>query len=227
MSNPKVIITGLTHSGSTYLINVFGALGIDIINNQGMVDWTEKHGRENGPFVRLAREIARAVSADHYTPPLDMKVDSSKIFDKSIRSNIKNYIDQKSFPEIVKFPNEGWNWLIDLFDPELVVVTFRSPTGWMNSMERWNIDAFEKETVPTIVPPVDKFNAYESIFGATIGSLEHHNIDYTIVHYPRSAEDPVYLYNSILPALEVLGNESSVEDVCSAYKNIVRKEWIA
>lgn len=225
MSKPKVIITGLTHSGSTYLTNIFSALGIDIINDQSMVDWTEKHGRENSPFVKHGRMIANQISSG-YNPPLDMKIDPSNIFDDDIRLEIKQSIDEHSFPQLVKFPNEGWNWLIDLFDPELVIVTFRSPLGWMDSMSRWNNDAYSKGAVPAIVPPIDKFNAYESIFGHTIASLEHHDIDYTVVHYPKSAEDPIYLFDKITKALEILENNSSVEDICSAYKSVVRTDWI-
>ena len=191
-----------------------------------MVDWTEKHGRENGPFVRYAREIASAISADHYTPPLDMKIDSLKIFDESIRSKIKSEIDQWEFPEIVKFPNEGWLWLIDLFDPELVIVTYRSPTGWMDSMERWDQDAFEKLSNHAKTSTIDKFDSYASIFGHTVASLEYHKIDYTIAHYPRSATEPTYLHDTIKPALDILGYDFSINDIYEANSMVVRKDWI-
>lgn len=226
MGNPKVIITGLTHSGSTFLIDIFKELGVDIGSENQWIEWSPKHGREFGPFVNICREIAMLVSPK-YNPPMDMKIDPNKIFHPVVNETIDQYIQGTDFPDVVKFPNEGWIWLLELFNPDHVIVTIRKPTGWLNSMNRWDENSLEVHGHShTLTHDIDKFESYASVLGHTFASLELNQIPYDTIEYPRSAMDALYLADIIIPIIQSMGYDIEYIDFFNIYDEVVKREWI-
>ena len=159
-SKPEIIITGLGHAGSTYLVNIFDKLNIDIGDEDEIHDDHNLQGREYRPAVNLHNQIADAISDFRHDPYIN-HFDPNKIFDSDIRSHFKTIIDQHNWPRLIKSPNSGWVWLIDLFEPKHVIVCYRNPMGWTDSMLRWN----RRRRPNEIATDIEIMEAHNNIFG--------------------------------------------------------------
>ena len=230
MNPPKVIVTGLGHAGSTYIMDIFDALGIDIgdgpMNDDpsGYPDKETRHGREWEQFLDICREMNAKMSQRHRFP-YETTMDYEKLFESGDVwiSYFIEKIDEIDFPAIVKYPDFGWGWLIDLFEPEYVIVCKRHPVDWIDSMQRWE-DRKGSKTRPT---KSEMLGTYTFQIGNVISSLEMLDIDYGFIDFPKSIESSLYLADVLKPALEVLGDKWNRDDIYNAYKNVVREDWIA
>lgn len=222
MSKPKIIITGLGHAGSTYLMRIFQTLDVDVGDSESIFDSHFFQGREWVPATELHKEMIKSVSC-YWRAPYELMMDPTKMFDPATRNHFKNKINDLDFPEIIKSPNNGWVWFIDLFQPKYVLVTYRNPQGWMDSMLRWN-----KRHRPFKIESAENMQAAHTRYvGNSISALEYHNIDYSVITYPDSAESAEYLVDRIRPALDVSGHKHITDnEIRDAFKEICKQEAI-
>jgi len=211
-------------------MDIFNALpGVDIgsgaMNDDpsGYPDEKTRHGREWEPFLAICREM-NSKMAQHYCFPYETAMDYEKLFELGDvwLSYFTEKIDQVDFPEVVKYPDFGWGWLIDLFEPEYVIVCNRHPVDWVNSMQRWE-DRKRSKTRPT---KSEMLTTYTFQIGNIISSLEMLHINYGFIDFPKSTEDHLYLADALKPAFEVLGGKWSRDDVYNAHRDVFREDWI-
>lgn len=216
-SKPEIIITGLGHAGSTYLVNIFDQLGINIGNEDTIHDDDDLRGREYSPAVNIHHQISDSISEIRYRPYVT-RLDPSKVFNDEIRDRFKDIINQHDYPQLIKSPNTGWAWFIDLFEPKHVIVCYRDPIGWTDSMLRWN----KKYRPNDIASEIEIMEAHNNIFGSTLAALEYHNISYNIISYPKSTENPSYLAEKIKPSCRIAGLHGSQlnHDIIHAFREV-------
>jgi hypothetical protein len=216
MSKPEIIITGLGHAGSTYLMNIFDELGLDVGEDGQLFDENRRHGREYAPAVNIHRRVTNTLSKTRHRPYVTI-LDPSKVFDPNIKRNFKEEIGNHHFPQVIKSPNTGWTWFIDLFEPKFVIVCYSNPLGWMASMLRWS-----RKNTPNEVPTdIEVLKAHINIFGSTVSSLEYHEIDYSIIDFPKSVESAEYLSNQLRPCLNILKLDISDSEIYEAFNKVV------
>lgn len=127
---PRVLVTGLRHSGTTYTARLLEGAGLDAGPEDELLQVSERQGMEWIPLWRLAGKVAddagRSVAqAALWTDPTLRKaaMDANA---EEIRSLV--------CPELVKVPDYGHLVVRDL-KPDTVVVVTRPWPDWLGSMQ--------------------------------------------------------------------------------------------
>ena len=191
--SPNILVTGLGHSGTTYVMQLIEACGWDL--GSPLFNTDERKGLEWLPLQRLSVEIGEALGrTDKPVRPDWNWIDLERR--EEVRQDFKERIEALDCPPVVKCPDFGEHAVLSLLKPGHVIFMQRSLDDWTLSM-RGNAHARRNLTSREI------FHAGALGMGLLLDALETQNIPYKLVNYPRVARDVEYAWDRLGAVLEV------------------------
>lgn len=220
-NHPKIAVTGLPGSGTTWLITFLKEVGYYIGEEEDLYWRDDRKGMEwryleriNTRYTDLMNGILSVTGSD------GLAYGVLDDFGAQMSREIECVLQRRRPPEAVKMPNVSLTgyWMWPALQPKLVLVTHRKLVDFARSwMARVDVGE-EKKGPQTYGGTLASFFARQSII---IDALETHDVPYVIVPYPRAAEDGQALFHK-------LGSHITVgrTKFLKAWKHSVRPEWI-
>jgi ubiquinone/menaquinone biosynthesis C-methylase UbiE len=208
--SPKVLVTGLGVSGTTYMIRLIGACGFDL--GQGHHGMDDRKGWEWQPLWKLSVEIWSALGRRAYEPiiPEWNHIQPERL--EELREQFHSRIEALECPHAVKVP-EASPILISCLRPGHVIFMHRPMNSWVRSLlGHPNYCHMTRSEL---------FHGAMIAKGLLLDALESEQIPYTVVSYPRIAKDAAYAWDKLGRLLQV---DREVFD--AAYNSVTRSDWI-
>jgi hypothetical protein len=175
-----VLITGNAHSGTTFLARLLMELGCDF----HPVDWIDSpHGMEN----RIVQGAAHAVTMDLVAGGM------LPVLDRKLRPETRELVQRalRTMPKWTKMPNIGYTypaWHEAGFRPEHIIVCHRELSSCARSNVRRNVAALP-----------EMHTRLSGQLGYLAAALWEYQLRHTVILFPRSVEDPAYLFDALAP----------------------------
>lgn len=186
--NPEIYITGMKHTGTTFMTRMFEQLEFDSAET---MEFSEAHGAEWEPWADVAKRAGDEYGAD---PHPDHYMFHGEDFDSVNLEKKKELWDKYSgeaegldYPEVVKYPDMNSHFLIPAMNPTLVVLMHRDPEKWFESLRFYSYAERLGRT--------RMYNIYAHSFGLIVNELLLQDQDFVIVKYPLIAQDEDYCFD--------------------------------
>jgi hypothetical protein len=197
---PRVLITGIQGSGTTFMAQLFKELGYDL--GSPLYKLSNRQGNEWEPLRDLKIEVDQAMM-DH-----GASIDTNSPFLEglrapgAVRQDFHTRLQALDYPLVVKITGLGMAGRVMLpeIDAKHVVLMVRPLDDWIISEV-----AQGKKGNPAIASDAmvrkqfegQRYNAAASAPGLVIDTLEKYAIAWQIASYPRVAENAAYAYGRL------------------------------
>lgn len=183
---PKILVTGLAGSGTTWMARVLQELGYNL--GSDLYSRSEYKGLEWKPLLELKEDIDKRVLENGKLTHPGVYLDRETLDD--LRGHFRARIHALDCPEVVKIPglNLAAQVLLPEMLPELVIMMHRPLRAWAMSQ------AIEQQKEGAKRPQsIEKCYTTGALHtGQLLDALEACNGRYTIVQWPKAALNPEY-----------------------------------
>lgn len=212
-SKPKIVVTGVGYSGTTFVIRLAKELGWDIGEPQ-LHGRDERKGMEWEPFWKFSVQVSRYLGRQY--EPVQRWWSRTLIENRDIiREAVKSDIDQMPFPSIVKCPDYGQMEFVDLLQPELIIVCHRKLEDVAKSMKSDNIYALQNLSLQEV------YDGVALAYGHLMDAVQNSGIDARIVSFPHMALDSEYAAKALAEPLK-----TDKETFLKAWGTVANPEWV-
>lgn len=209
MTPPRVFITGMGHSGTSWCAKLFAAAGFDLGSN--LKHATPRQGSEWLPAWNLIVGSGVRMGASenpdrHYW----WHIDESRY--RPVRRDVAPRFADLNWPEVVKIPSTFPSLFWDLINPGHVVVMVRDPHEWARSTQA-NVSM--ANAIPMSDRPAQYRLAIEEIRASLTGRA------HTFVHFETAVSDPLYTRKRI-------GFLFDLDDIAfhALHVAVTRSDWV-
>lgn len=186
------LITGMQHSGTTFAANFARACGRDLGPDNDIFLRGNTQGEEWDPLrLALKGSAAIATGGDLGETNWATPVNPEKLSAATEWLRNDRFPKMPEVPEVIKVPGGHIAPALPVLRPTKTYVMVRDPQMWLKSIKKNSEDAGRLDDVTL-------YDRYLQGIGSIIATLVTEGLDYTIVDFPRAAQDRNYCVKSFL-----------------------------
>lgn len=198
--SPRVFITGLSNSGTTWALDLLLACGLD--GGTGLVNSGPRNGKEWPPVQQLAADFQQ-----RYFVASDIEQDA-------LVAEYRERIEALDCPDVVKLPwGPAFELVLDALNPAYTIVLTRPLED--RTLSLMTGEQFAGKSYDEV------FNWCAMEFGYLMNSVEHSELPYVTLPYPKSARDVEFAYERVVQAVAIM-----LPRFEQAHKDVTQLDWI-
>lgn len=181
---PDVYVTGTGYSGTTFVIELAQALGLDV-GAPLTHSLDHKKGFEWIPFKNFAQQTATLLGRK-FEPECVNWVRVLPENEAIVRAQAGPVLADMEFPQIVKCPDYGQSVVLDLINPGMTVIVHRSMEKVAVAMKNQNFLALQRLSISELCDSI------AMQLGVLMDNVIRHGRPYRIIEFPRVVDDVEY-----------------------------------
>lgn len=213
-TKPRVVVTGVGYSGTTFVMRLARELGWDL-DEANLHGRDERKGLEWEPFWKLSTEVSKYLGRVHepvkpwWTRVLLHNPDL-------IRDSLKEQLNAMPFPPIVKCPDYGQSLFLDLLEPEMVIICHRNLKDIAQSMKADNIFALQNLSLQEV------YDGVALAYGHLVNDVQICGLNSVIAAFPAMVLNMEYAWSVLGGPLQA----PSQETFADAWGKAANPDWV-